>query len=161
MLVRWPRPLFYALIVLVVVVDQLTKLWATASLRPVHSVTLIPGFFDLTYVENRGIAFGLFQGDGLLIGVFVIVLALVAVYYTRGLDWAAREPNLVGGCICGGAMGNLLDRARLGHVVDFFGVHVGPHFWPFFNVADSVICCAVGWVVVRQFAGPAAKSSLL
>jgi signal peptidase II len=149
--VRWPRPLFYFLIVLVFAVDQLSKAWVVASLRPVHRVTLIPGFFDLTYVENRGIAFGMFQGDGLLIGVFVIILALVAVYYARGLNWAGWEPNVIGGCICGGALGNLFDRARLGHVVDFLGVHFGSYVWPYFNVADSVICCAVGWVVLRQF----------
>jgi signal peptidase II len=121
-----------------------------ASLRPVGTVALVPGFFNLTYVRNTGIAFGMFAGQGLLVALFVVVLAGVALYYARGLDWARAEPNVVGGALVGGALGNLLDRLRLGYVVDFFDAHVGPHHWPVFNVADSLICVAVGWIVVRQ-----------
>jgi signal peptidase II len=148
--VRWPRPSFYAVILVVIALDQLTKMWATASLSPVGSMTLIPGLFNLTYVQNTGIAFGMFKGEGLLVGIFVAGLALAALYHTRGLDWARREPNFVGGCLCGGALGNLIDRGRLGYVVDFFDVHLSVHHWPVFNVADSLICLAVAWIVFRQ-----------
>jgi len=147
---RWPRPSFYVVIFLVIGLDQFTKMWATNSLRPLRTVTLAPGFFNLTYVRNPGIAFGMFAGQGLLVGLFVVTLALVALYYARGLNWAGWEPNLVGGCLCGGALGNLLDRSRFGYVVDFFDVHIGMHHWPVFNVADSLICLAVGWIVLRQ-----------
>ena len=147
---RWPRPSFYVVIVLVIALDQLAKMWATASLRPLGTVALIPGFFNLTYGRNTGIAFGMFQGQGLLVGLFVVALALAAFFYARGFDWAGWEPNLVGGCLCGGALGNLLDRARLGYVVDFFDVSCGAHHWPTFNVADSLICLSVGWIVWRQ-----------
>jgi signal peptidase II len=150
MLARWPRPSFYVVILLVIVLDQLTKMWATQSLRPLGSVILVPGFFNLTYVRNTGIAFGMFAGQGLLVGLFVAALALLALYYTRDLNWAKWEPNLVGGCLCGGALGNLLDRSRWGYVVDFFDVHIGTHHWPVFNVADSLICLSVGWIVLRQ-----------
>jgi signal peptidase II len=155
---RWPRPLFYLTIVIVMVLDQLTKMWATASLEPIRTMPLIPGLFNLTYVQNRGIAFGMFQGQGLLIGLFMIILIVVAIYYTRGLLWTSWEPNLVGGCLCGGAAGNLLDRFRLGYVVDFFDAYVGPHHWPVFNVADSAICLAVGWIVIRQLVGTPVKA---
>ena len=147
---RWPRSSFYLVIVLIIALDQLTKMWATLSLRPLGTIILLPGIFNLTYVRNTGIAFGMFAGQGLLVGLFVGALALAAFFYARGLDWTAWEPNLVGGCLCGGALGNLLDRSRLGYVVDFFDVHLGPHHWPVFNVADSVICLAVGWIVLRQ-----------
>jgi signal peptidase II len=147
---RWPRPSFYAVTVLVIVFDQLTKMWATQSLRPLGSMALVPGLFNLTYVRNTGIAFGMFANQGLLVGLFVVVLALVSFFYTRGLNWSGWEPNLVGGCLVGGALGNLLDRSRLGYVVDFFDVHIGIHHWPVFNVADSLICLSVGWIVVRQ-----------
>ncbi len=116
-------------------------------------MTLAPGFFNLTYVRNTGIAFGMFAGEGLLVGLFMVVLALVALYYARGLNWAGWEPNLVGGGLCGGALGNLLDRSRWGYVVDFFDVHAGTYHWPVFNVADSLICVAVGWIVLRQLFG--------
>jgi len=157
MLARWPRPSFYLLIALVIVLDQLTKMWATLSLRPLGMITLVPGFFNLTYVQNTGIAFGMFQGQWLLVGFCVVALILIALYYARGVNWAGREPNLVGGCLCGGALGNLLDRSRLGYVVDFFDVHIGPHHWPVFNVADSLICLAVGWIVLRQLTGTPTK----
>ena len=153
MTARWPRPFFYVMMVLVIVVDQLTKMWATTSLRPWGSVTLIPGFFNLTYVRNSGIAFGMFAGQGLLVGIFMVVLALIALYYLKGLNWAGWEPNIVGGALCGGALGNLLDRWRFGSVVDFFDVYVGAYHWPVFNVADSLICIAVGWIVLRQLFG--------
>jgi len=150
MLVRWPRPFFYAVMLPVIVLDQLTKMWATVSLRPLGTVELAPGFLNLTYVRNTGIAFGMFAGHGMLVGLFVVMLAVVALYHARDLNWAGWEPNLVGGCLCGAALSNLLDRSRLGYVVDFFDVYIGTHHWPTFNVADSLICLAVGWIVVRQ-----------
>jgi signal peptidase II len=152
---RWPKVLFYGMILLALALDQATKAWATASLRPVEMVRLIPGFFSLTYVENTGIAFGMFAGKGLLVAVGMIALVAVALYYSRGLNWASWEPNVVGGALVGGALGNLLDRSRLGFVVDFFDVHAGNYHWPVFNVADSLICVAVGWIVVRQLQAPA------
>ena len=150
MFARWPRPLFYLVIVLVLAVDQLTKALVVASFRPGESRTILPGFFNLTYVQNTGIAFGMFRDQGLLVGLVVAAFALGAIYYTRGLNWAGWEPNLIGGALVGGAVGNLLDRARLGFVVDFLDCHLGPHKWPVFNVADSVICVSVAWIVWRQ-----------
>jgi signal peptidase II len=147
---RWPRPLFFFALVLAIALDQTTKAWATASLRPIGTMAIIPDCFSLTYVRNTGIAFGMFAGQGLLVGVFMIVLGLIAFYYSRGLNWSSWEPNVVGGCLCGGALGNLLDRLRHGYVVDFFDAYLGPHHWPVFNMADSLICVAVGWIVVRQ-----------
>jgi signal peptidase II len=147
---RWPRPLFYFALMLSLAFDQATKAWASYSLEPIGSLTIIPGLFDLTYVRNTGVAFGMFAGQGLLVALLMLCLAALAFYFARGLNWAAREPNLVGGCLCGGALGNLVDRLRIGHVVDFLDFHVGLHNWPSFNVADSLICVAVGWIVVRQ-----------
>ncbi len=150
---RWPGILFYGVVVLALVVDQLTKAWALASLRPVEMVTLVPGFFNLTFVRNTGIAFGMFAGQGLLVAAFMVILAVVAFHHARGIDWRRWEPNVVGGGLAGGALGNLFDRSRLGYVVDFFDFHLGAHHWPVFNVADSLICLAVGWIVVRQLGG--------
>jgi signal peptidase II len=152
MTARWPRPLFYLVTVVALVLDQVTKAWANASLEPVRSITLIPGFFNLTYVRNPGIAFGMFAGEGLLVGLFVAGLIVVGLFYAKGVNWTGIEPNLIGGFLCGGALGNLLDRARFGRVVDFFDVHISAWNlnWPVFNVADSLICIAVAWIVLRQ-----------
>jgi signal peptidase II len=147
---RWPRPLFYITLALVLAADQLSKAWVLASV-PLHdSLTVIPGFFDLTFTHNTGVAFGMFQGEGRMVALLVVALALGVLLYTRGLDWSAREPNLVGGAIVGGALGNLLDRARLGYVVDFLDFHLGMYHWYIFNIADSCICVSVVWLVLRQ-----------
>ncbi len=147
---RWPRPLFYIVLAGVVAVDQLSKEWVRTSI-PLHdSLPSIRGFFDLTFTHNTGVAFGMFQGEGLMVALLVVLLALGAFFATRGVNWARLEPNLVGGAICGGTAGNLLDRARLGYVVDFLDFHLGAHHWYIFNVADSCICVAVTWLVVGQ-----------
>jgi signal peptidase II len=101
-------------------------------------------------VRNTGIAFGMLAGHEFLLALLMVLLAGVALYYSRGLNWAGWEPNVVGGCLAGGALGNLVDRVRIGYVVDFFDVYVGSYHWPVFNVADSLICVAVGWIVLRQ-----------
>jgi len=147
---RWPRPLFYFALMFSIALDQATKAWATTSLEPIGSLTIIPDLFNLTYVGNTGVAFGMLAGHGLVVALLMIALAAAAFFFARGLNWASWEPNLVGGCLCGGALGNLIDRLRIHHVVDFLDFHLGPHHWPFFNVADSLICVAVGWIVVRQ-----------
>jgi signal peptidase II len=148
--VRWPRLSFFVTFAVALALDQFTKGWVMGAFQPGRSMSVIPGFFNLTYVQNTGIAFGMMKGQGLLVALFVMALAIGAIFYARGLNWAGWEPNLVGGSLVGGAVGNLLDRTRLGYVVDFFDVYVGPHHWPVFNVADSLICVSVGWIVVRQ-----------
>jgi signal peptidase II len=153
MTARWPRPLFYVAFVLSVVLDQATKAWATASLEPLGSVAVIPGFFNLTYVRNTGVAFGMFAGHGFLVAAFMLGLLALALFLARGVNWSTIEPNVVGGCLAGGAIGNIVDRARIGHVVDFLDFYVGPHHWPSFNVADSLICLSVAWIVGRQLRG--------
>jgi signal peptidase II len=152
---KWPGISFYVTMALAAGLDQVTKAWATAWLEPVEYYSLVPGFFSLSYRTNTGIAFGLFEDEGWLVALFVLVLVLAAIYYTRGLSWVGWETNVVGGLLCGGALGNLLDRCRLGYVVDFFDAHISAwHLeWPVFNVADSLICVAVGWIVARQFLG--------
>jgi signal peptidase II len=147
---RWPGILFYGVLLAVLAADQAAKAWATAKLAPVESVAVVPGFFSLTYVRNPGIAFGLFAGQGWVVAVFMAALAGVAIWFARELDWRRWQPNVLGGLLLGGALGNLLDRWRQGQVVDFLDFYVGRHHWPAFNVADSMICIAVGFIVLGQ-----------
>jgi signal peptidase II len=156
---RWPRPLFYLVLFLALALDQTTKSRVASTFYLGESRTVIPGFFSLTYGQNTGVAFGMFKGEGLLVGLCIAAIALMALIYSRNLNWTGWEPNLVGGFLCGGALGNLIDRLRQGYVVDFFDVHVGAHQWPVFNVADSLICISVAWIVLRQFTGGEAKTT--
>jgi signal peptidase II len=147
---RWPRALFYIVLAVVLAADQGSKAWVRGNLLLHDPFPVIPGFFNLTFTHNTGVAFGMFQGEGLVVALLVVALALGALFYTRALNWAATEPNVVGGLIVGGALGNLIDRARLGYVVDFLDFQFGTYHWYIFNVADSCICVAVTWLVLAQ-----------
>jgi signal peptidase II len=132
----------------IVVLDQLTKALVRAKL-PLHdSITVIPGFFDLTHVRNTGAAFGMLNSVEFAYKPFVMVLvacvALGAVgSYAMTLPSTQRVARYGLALILGGAIGNLIDRATVGYVVDFVDVYWrGVHFWAF-NVADSAITVGV------------------
>ena len=128
----------------VVVTDQATKQAAIAELVGRAPVDLPLGF-ELDYVTNTGIAFGLLEGGkGLVIAVTLAALALLAV-------WFARDPGrsrlwLAVGLLVGGALGNLADRLRDGGVADF----IDPPSWPAFNLADAAITIGVGLLLLSQ-----------
>ena len=125
-------------------VDQVSKAWAVKSLRPAHEVTLIPGFLDLVYTENPGIAFGQLQQGGSIGRWFFVILAIAAavgvLYYF--LRTARNDDRILGACalLLAGITGNLTDRIRFGYVIDFISAHAGSYHWPIFNVADASIC---------------------
>lgn len=140
---------------LVVALDQLTKIWVLNSFTLFESKTIISGFFSLTYVTNTGAAFGFLAGDhGPWRHLFFVVVALVALVV---LGFAFRHfrdrlPYVVAiGMIGGGALGNLIDRLRLGSVVDFLDFYISGWHWPAFNVADSAITCGVGLFLIENY----------
>jgi signal peptidase II len=125
--------------------DQLTKAWATASLKPVVFIEVIPGFFRLSYATNRGVAFSLFADSQfdirwILAGVSLVAALFVLSYFSRapvGKPWL----NLSLALLLAGIVGNMIDRVRLGEVVDFIELHWRDLYsWPTFNIADSAIC---------------------
>jgi signal peptidase II len=132
------------LVVLVVLLDQATKAWIV-RLLPLHEgITVVPGLFDLTHVRNTGAAFGMLNAiDFPYKSVVLTVVALAALlaigtYSTRFASESALARAGVA-LVISGAVGNLIDRARLGYVVDFVDVYWrGWHFWAF-NVADAAI----------------------
>ena len=136
-----------ALAVGVIALDQLTKGLVRSSLEPGERMDLIFGI-DLSYVSNRGIAFG-FLGDGGTLVLVVTILALGAM-----LAWFAASPSRPGmwiavGLLTGGALGNLIDRVRIDAVTDF----IDPPLWPAFNVADIAITFGAIALVLSAFAG--------
>src|SRR5205809_5125867 len=124
-------------------VDQTTKAWALRALRFGDDRTIIRGFLDLVYAENRGIAFGQLQEGGAFGRWFFVVLAAAAAIAV--LFYLFRTPRnddrLLGSCalLLAGILGNLTDRVRLGFVIDFIMLHAGQYHWPTFNVADASI----------------------
>jgi signal peptidase II len=142
----------------VIVLDQLVKLAIVRMLPVYNSVTVIPHLLDLTYVRNSGVAFGLLNESSLPFkGLITTSLALLALggiaMYARQLQAHERWARLGLTMILGGAFGNLIDRVRLGYVVDFADVYWRDwHFWAF-NVADAAITVGAVFVFLDLFLG--------
>ena len=133
--VAWLRAIGVTLAV--VALDQATKAAVRSSLHLGERHDLLLGI-DLVHVRNRGIAFGLFAGGGALLTVLTYTaLGILLVYFARHAG--QRLLWLPTGLLLGGALGNLIDRARLGAVTDF----IDPPWWPAFNVADTAITLGV------------------
>ena len=140
---------FWPIVLVVVVSDQATKLWVLSQFHYGESWSIIPGFFNLTYVRNDGIAFGMLQGNNMLLGIVVLAILAFGIWYSRKFRWEWPEVNVVFGLILGGAFGNLIDRVRLGYVVDFFDFNLIIYRWPAFNIADACISTMVVWLLFR------------
>lgn len=143
--------LFIALFV--VVADQLTKLWVLHSFHLYEAREIIPGFFNLVYVTNTGAAFSMLADVSspwrhyFFLGVgTAAIIGLTAGSFIMRREHRWYVPAFA--CIAGGAVGNLIDRVRLGAVVDFLDVYIGEHHWPAFNVADSAICVGAALFIV-------------
>ena len=133
---------------LLYLVDQITKAWAVRRLRLGDTVRVVEGFLHFGYAENPGIAFGQFQEGGefgrwMLVALASLAAAGVAAYILRT---PRTDDRTLGACalLLAGIAGNLTDRVRLGHVIDFVEVHLGSFQWPTFNVADAAICVGAG-----------------
>lgn len=136
----------------VVVLDQLTKHWILYGVRlPARYQIDLSSVFDLTYVENTGVSFGLFAGGTVSRVVLSIVSVVVAAYVVRWLGTLHRRVAAIGaGLIVGGALGNLYDRVLYGYVVDFLDFS-GLGFPFVFNVADAAINVGVACLAYDAF----------
>lgn len=136
------RPL--AISVSIVLLDQLTKALVRRIFAVGDYVQVIPRVFNLAYVQNTGAAWGIMSGMRIGLVAFSIVMLAALIVFRRKIfpESAAGEWCL--GLLCGGIVGNLIDRAWLGYVVDFLDFHWDIHHFPSFNVADSAICIGAG-----------------
>jgi len=123
--------------------DQATKFWIQSRMTTGESTPVIAGIFHITYILNAGAAFGILENKTwFFIGVALLLIAGVAYIYPR-LPVDRPFLKLGAGLLTGGAIGNLIDRVRIGYVVDFFDFRI----WPVFNVADICIVCGVACLV--------------
>ncbi len=137
--------------ILVTVADQYTKAWVRGSMALAESHPIIPGLFNLTYLRNTGAAWGMFSGHNLALTVLSLVMLVLMVVFRRSFLNNSRAHSLALGLLCGGILGNVLDRIRHDWVTDFLDFHVAGHHWPAFNIADSAICVGVGIYVLTSF----------
>ena len=129
---------------IVVILDQITKAMVLKYLPLYASINVIPGFFNLIHIHNPGGAFGFMaEGSSSARALFFLVMSMAAIGlvfdYYRKIPSAYGMLSLGFALILGGALGNLIDRLRMGKVVDFLDVYVRDWHWPAFNVADSAI----------------------
>jgi len=139
---------------IIVVLDQVTKWLVLVNIPMYHSIPIVDNFFSLRHIHNPGGAFGFMANQSQLIrqilfhGVSLISLGVIVYFYHQ----APKEyPFLLISLslIFGGAIGNLIDRFRMGEVVDFLDFYIGSYHWPAFNVADSAV--SVGVTVLMYY----------
>jgi signal peptidase II len=139
--------LLLALAAGVFVLDQTTKTWISARL-PYHTygpgqIVVIDGFFNLVHVGNTGAAWSLFAGRSTFLAMLAVATLVAIFAWRRQLGLRLWPVQISFGLLCGGILGNLVDRVFRGHVVDFLDFHFGSYIYPTFNIADSGICVGV------------------
>lgn len=145
---KWP---WFVLALVVIIADQWSKQWAVTSLEPYQPEHLIP-MVNLTLAFNTGAAFSFLSGVGgwhrWFFALFSMVMSGILITWLIRLPAKAILPCLALSLILGGAIGNLYDRAMLGHVIDFIDVYYNNHHWPVFNLADSAICLGAFLLII-------------
>jgi signal peptidase II len=139
---------------IVLVLDQATKLYVDRTMDLQASITVVENFFNITYLRNKGAAFSFLANFSYRLPFFILVsliaIAVILVVFSRLRD-DQKFTALCLSLIFSGALGNLIDRIRLGEVIDFIYVHWYNHYWPAFNIADSAICVGVFLLAIDMF----------
>jgi len=157
---RW----LWTLAVLAFALDQLTKIWVNARL-PLGSygsrggIEIFPNFFYIVHVGNTGAAWSMFSGKSTLLALLAVGTLLAIFYFRKHLGLRQTPPQVCFGLLCGGTVGNLVDRLVHGHVIDFLDFHFGGYVYPTFNIADAAICVGVFGYILWSIKQPDAGSS--
>ena len=147
--------ILFAAVSNLVLADAVTKELAAGYLKGAAAISVIPGLFNLAYVENRGCAWGMFQGQVWPLAVFGLVALAFLIWKRKSVFAPSRlipDPySLIPECLLyAGILGNIIDRFFRGYVIDMFDFHWGIHHFPCFNVADSLICISVGLLLLAS-----------
>ena len=136
---RWHILIFLVIVAIIVALDQFSKQWIRDNILLGGSLPAM-GQLTIVHVQNTGSAFGLFTGQAFLLSIVAVAGLVVVLLFFRYLNQLGLAGGIALSLIFAGALGNLIDRLRLGHVTDFIYVRLGDNFyWPAFNVADSAI----------------------
>ncbi len=156
--------LWYLFIALLVMsFDQFTKYWVSVNLREGDEIDVIRGFLKLSYTENPGIAFGMLNNGNvkwLLVAVSVTAI-MVVVYYIRRTPISNTMLQWSLALLAAGICGNLIDRFRLGRVIDFLLLYYKSYQWPVFNVADTAITIGAALMAIELFLSPQAERTTI
>ena len=160
-----PRYLLFTIISLAgLVLDQATKLYIDRTMSLYQSIPVIDGFFNIFYIRNKGAAFSFLSHVSWRLPFFIvisIIASLVILFAFKKLRDDQKLAQVSLAFIFSGAVGNLIDRVRLGEVIDFLDVYWKTHHWPAFNVADSCICVGVALLALDMLREERRKSPSL
>ena len=137
---------------LIITADQISKSLVKSTMTLYDVIPVIPGFFQLNYITNKGMAFGI----NLPVGIsFFSGISLIIICFLVWILWCERKNNLLMrislALILGGAIGNLIDRILFGEVIDFFDFMVGDFHWDIFNIADSAVTVGIILMLFYSF----------
>ena len=146
----------WGIILLLALLDQASKMLVLHFIPFQESIPVVPGFFNLTHIYNTGAAFGMLHDSNILFilvsAIAFVVLVVMKRHFQGGLmHWGWM-------LLLSGIIGNVTDRIKHGHVVDFLDFQFGSYHWPSFNVADSCICIAAGLFLLSSFRSQATTS---
>lgn len=141
--------MYIILLIVGIILDQLTKIWAISNLKNKDSIIVIKDWLHLSYIENSGAAFGIFQNATIIFAIITIAVCFGISYYllknSNNIDTYIKLPLVM---IMSGALGNLIDRLRLGYVVDFIYTPLGGIYdFPVFNFADIFVTVSAIYLI--------------
>jgi len=140
----------FAISIVLIVVDQVSKILVVQLISPENPIQIIPHVLEFTLVRNTGIAFGLFKNYSTLVHGIVFVGCVVLIITLFRYNTKSHLTMIASACMLGGAIGNLIDRVRVGAVIDFIDFQI----WPVFNLADSFISIAAGLFIITVLKNP-------
>ena len=154
--------LLWSIGIAVFALDQATKFWIAARVpfNPMHAhgtgadLEIIRGFFYIIHVGNTGAAWSMFTGRSVVLAGLAAATLVAIFLWRHSLGLSQRLSQICFGLLCGGIVGNLVDRLLHGHVIDFVDLHFGSYIYPTFNVADSGICVGVILYLWQSLRGP-------
>lgn len=150
---------FSGIFILSIILDQISKKWAVAALKNGSDIKIIGEFLGFSYVENRGAAFGMLQNQIWFFVIVTIAMLVVLAYIFFKNKNITNLSKLSLTLIAGGAIGNFIDRVRLGFVVDFIHVRFGNFYdFPVFNISDSLVVCGTFLLIILMFMNKFEKS---
>ena len=137
--------LYYIIIIVLIAIDQAVKYFIRVSMELGETIPVIQDIFHITYISNTGAAFSIMQGQTAILIIIPVVLITAMAAYIYKIRRSRHFTLLLAlALICGGGLGNLIDRVRFGAVVDFIDFRV----FPIFNFADIFVCCGCGLLVL-------------
>jgi signal peptidase II len=153
---------YFVITGLVLALDQFSKYWVSVTLREGEAIEVIPGFLNISYTENPGIAFGMLSNGNVrwfLVAVSVAAVTIVC-YYLMQTPAAHRLLLWSLALLAAGIVGNLIDRIHMGRVIDFIEAYYKSYYWPVFNVADTAITIGAAMMAIDLFISPQAERTV-